>query len=103
MVKLTNEALSHHYLSENTEAIIYRYVQGFLEHTDEDVDKTEKVIYSICGKLKSIEDNLYKKEGIHPDTFSRNSILGVEKEYFLKVKLIEDVMKSEVHTIFKNL
>lgn len=98
---MPNQALTHHYLSDNTEAIVNTYVQGYLEHVEEDVTKKEKVINSICKKLQSVEENLYRKEGIHPDIFNPNSILGVEKEYFRKVKLIEDVMKSEVHTIFK--
>ena len=99
--KLTYKMPSHRYLSENTEAIINKYVQDYVENTKEDVKTVEKVVNTICRQLKSIEDNLYKQESIHPDTFSKSSILGVEKEYFLKVKLIEDLMKSEIDTMFK--
>lgn len=101
VIKLKSKAIAYEYLSENTEAIVNTYVLGYLDESKEDFEKSEKVIRKICEQLQIVEDNLYKKEGIHPNTFSKNSILGVEQEYFRKVKFIEDVMRSEVHTIFE--
>lgn len=100
---MNKQVLAQNYLSENNQAVINTYVKDYLEETEEDAKKSEEVVASICKDLKEKEAKLYKKEHIHPDTFSRNSILGVEKEYFRKVKLIEDIMKCEIHSAFKDL